>query len=472
MRSQNSIMPENYEEFISLTLQLYPCKTKTSQETQRSLQKFLEPTRNPKVIYTDNSLEFGKACEDLCWNHCTSTPHRSETNGIAERAVRRVKGTSAVWLQSRLDDKWWADSMECYTYLRNVQDLLAERKLRVNEDLENHLKDQLFQLVHWLNLSQIPRETKREFINAERKYYQGFSAGYASIAGGIWKGRRIRKLGCIRNLSQKTQRKRSPDTSIRRRICISCGRWFSKIIRERLRIPRTHTETGIHRKERESQRRISRRLGRVSTSMKQKMTQESIKTSGLLKVIILNREFNFFVPRDESFPIPLKYVDVIRSTHTDLDVAQEKRIDDYWNVDGSRNLSDSWTGFTRFTLLDETTKLLEKDTCGPGERLTKIQTTSRPDCFWPDAWTRIGKAAQRRETQEWEIEKPKLEYARNLRGVHSVDPGDEEYKNIIKHARRKSETAAMPCKRPFSKACIRETVVSKTKKSQGIRSEE
>ena len=62
-------------------------KTKTSQETQRSLQKFLEQDRKPKVIYTDNSLEFGKACEDLSWNHCTSTPHRSETSGIAERAV-------------------------------------------------------------------------------------------------------------------------------------------------------------------------------------------------------------------------------------------------------------------------------------------------------------------------------------------------------------------------------------------------
>ena len=58
--------------------QAYPCKNKTSLETQRSLQKFLEPERKPKVIYTDNSLEFGKACEDLSWNHCTSTPHRSE----------------------------------------------------------------------------------------------------------------------------------------------------------------------------------------------------------------------------------------------------------------------------------------------------------------------------------------------------------------------------------------------------------
>ena len=73
-------------------IQAYPCKTKTSQETQRSLQKFLEPERKPKVIYTDNSLEFGKACEDLSWNHCTSTPHRSETNGIAERGSAQSKG--------------------------------------------------------------------------------------------------------------------------------------------------------------------------------------------------------------------------------------------------------------------------------------------------------------------------------------------------------------------------------------------
>ena len=56
-------------------VQSYPCKTKTSQETQRSLRKFLEPDRKPKVIYTDNSLEFDKTCEDLSWNHCTSTPH-------------------------------------------------------------------------------------------------------------------------------------------------------------------------------------------------------------------------------------------------------------------------------------------------------------------------------------------------------------------------------------------------------------
>ena len=59
------------------------------------------------------------------------------------------------------------------------------------------------------------------------------------------------------------------------------------------------------------------------------------------------------VPKEESFPIPLKYIDVTRTTHTTLDVLQESRIDDYWNIDVNRNISESWTGFTMFTILNE-----------------------------------------------------------------------------------------------------------------------
>ena len=35
---------------------------------------------------------------------------------------------------------------------------------------------------------------------------------------------------------------------------------------------------------------------------------------------------------------------------------QECHIDDYCNIDGSRDLSDSWTSFTQFTLLEETSR--------------------------------------------------------------------------------------------------------------------
>ena len=60
-----------------------------------------------------------------------------------------------------------------------------------------------------------------------------------------------------------------------------------------------------------------------------------------------------YSPREESFPIPLKYIDVSRTTHTNLDVKQERRIDDSWNIDVSKDLSDPWIGFSQFTLLEE-----------------------------------------------------------------------------------------------------------------------
>ena len=136
-------------------IQAYPCKNKTSQETQRSLQKFLEPERKRKVIYTDNSMEFGKACNDLSWNHCTSTPHRSETNGIAERAVRRaIEGTSAVWFCNQVWMKvggqiLWNVTPICET--SQIYCLMGRRPMK--DVLGNHFKDRLFHLVHWLSIT-------------------------------------------------------------------------------------------------------------------------------------------------------------------------------------------------------------------------------------------------------------------------------------------------------------------------------
>ena len=68
-----------------------------------------------------------------------------------------------------------------------------------------------------------------------------------------------------------------------------------------------------------------------------------------------------FSPREESFLIPLKYIDASRTTDTNLDVTQESRIDDYWNTDGSSDLSAYWSGVTQFILLEEK----QTDICGP-----------------------------------------------------------------------------------------------------------
>ena len=82
-----------------------------------------------------------------------------------------------------------------------------------------------------------------------------------------------------------------------------------------------------------------------------------------------------------------------------------------------------------------------------GEILTKIQATTRPDDVWPEVWTKMGKAAQIREKQEWAKEEPQLDNARRVRGICFLDPDNEEHAEILKNARRKLErlmVRAMP----------------------------
>ena len=76
------------------------------------------------------------------------------------------------------------------------------------------------------------------------------------------------------------------------------------------------------------------------------------------------------------------------------------------------------------------------DIHGPGRRLTRKQTTSRPDSLWPEIWKDMSEASKRKEKQKWAIEKPKLDNARKLRGIYFIDPDDEEFKFTEKNARR------------------------------------
>ena len=212
-----------------LATQWNPCQTKTSQETEKTLRKILKPSQKPKVIHTYNLLEFGKYCEELSWNHRTTTLHRSETSGTAEWAVRRAKEeTSAVLLQSGSDDKWWSDSLKCCCNLRDDQKLPGRWEIsKMNEDLENL--------------------SMRCFVRGEK---------LGRRCSDCWDWR-IEMLDASESFPRRLNGKESLDNPERWKFCISCGRWFSKIVRKRLRIPRTHSETGNHREERESQRRIS-----------------------------------------------------------------------------------------------------------------------------------------------------------------------------------------------------------------------
>ena len=55
--------------------------------------------------------------------------------------------------------------------------------------------------------------------------------------------------------------------------------------------------------------------------------------------------------RSENCPIPVKYLDVLRRTYTDIESKDENDIEDLWTDDGAKALSESWRGKTVFTLL-------------------------------------------------------------------------------------------------------------------------
>ena len=180
-----------------------------------------------------------------------------------------------------------------------------------------------------------------------------------------------RPRSCLGLLRTRNQLHNEKLPNRRRHVKIAWKRsWNSRITSEALSTSR----------EWRSQQRISRKLGWVSTSRYKKWRRSP-------------------QPKEETFPIPLKNIDVTRSSHTNLVVMQEIRTNnDYWNVGGDRTVSDSWTGFSMFTLSNE--KEL-KDTWGPE----------------PEIWIGMSKAVKKQSKREWAFEKPKLDNAQKLRGL-------------------------------------------------------
>ena len=99
-------------------------------------------------------------------------------------------------------------------------------------------------------------------------------------------------------------------------------------------------------------------------------------------------------------------------------------MDDYWKVESSTHLSDSWRGFTKFILLKEK---LPKGYMWSGEKIDKdsndYQTRSCMARSMDENWQ---SRSESRKTR-WAKEKPKLDNARRkLRGTYLIDPNDQE----------------------------------------------
>ena len=103
--------------------------------------------------------------------------------------MRRVKeGTSAVLLQSGLDEKWWADSMECYCSLRSVQDSLADGKTHHERRFGEPFKGPIIPFEAMAEYHPTSARDQSRLHQFGKKVLPGIFLGDALIAVRIWKG--------------------------------------------------------------------------------------------------------------------------------------------------------------------------------------------------------------------------------------------------------------------------------------------
>ena len=241
--------------------------------------------------------------------------------------------------------------------------------------LGNHLKDRLFHFCSLVEYHPFTAKDQSRIHQFGKKVLPGLFLGYALYAGGIWKGDVL--IAVLEELeTMDASEIYSKRLNAKEVIFHKQGEFIFPIADGRIKTPggdqELRTSTLVRHRPIQGESNIDF-LGESEGSLPQ--PQDSLLDAGEAMNYFWSMSGSFiyrhhveprvklYSPREESFPIPLKYIDVTRTTHTNLDVKQEKRIDDYWNIDGSRDLSDPWTGFTQFTLLEE--KLLT-DILGPG----------------------------------------------------------------------------------------------------------
>ena len=102
--------------------------------------------------------------------------------------MRRIQeSTSAVLLQSDLDENWGTDSMEYYTYLRNIQDLLSDDKIPYERCFGKSLKTSTIRLNHCLSITLSVRKISQEYNQFGKKVIFRLFLEYALCAGELWK---------------------------------------------------------------------------------------------------------------------------------------------------------------------------------------------------------------------------------------------------------------------------------------------
>ena len=232
--------------------------------------------------------------------------------------------------------------MECKTYLRNIQDLLSDGKTpyqrRFGEPFEGPIIP--FGSFGWVSSYNCEGSVTNPSIWKESltwivPWIRFFTRGeFGRVTYWLQTLRSWKRWTPSEIYSIKTQCERG-DISQTRRIYFSSRRWTNQNSWRRiLGTENTHLDTGSPNLRRKS-KGFSWRIRRVSSSTTSRLTSGCRWSDKWLLVHVRKlhvppsrwTQSQALTPREESFPIPLTYIDVSRTTRTNLDVMQESRID-------------------------------------------------------------------------------------------------------------------------------------------------
>ena len=143
-----------------------------------------------------------------------------------------------------------------------------------------------------------------------------------------------------------------------------------------------------------------------------------------------------YVPREESFPIPLECLEVTITTYTTVDTLMLRQLE----------LSDCYGHVSRDSLYGVTSHGV--DIHGPGETEKKTNDLKARQIM-AEILKHMSDASKRKRNKDAIPRNPKLDNATKLRSIYFIDPEDKDFQNIMMKARRILEIpmpAAMPCK--------------------------
>ena len=392
---------------LPLRIQSYPCKTKTSQRRRRRVYE------SSSIRHTSHKLDRQlihwslannvKICDGIIdLQHLIDPRHMALLKEPYEEWKKELQQYcySQAWMKNVV-----AGSMEWFCHQRYVQDLLADGKGPYERLFGEPFEGPIFCLEQWCWMSS---DFSTRSINTSSIWQDSFTRNLSCVCidrNGFWKGdaliadlEELEKLDASEIYPRRINAKEELISQKGEEFIFPVADGTAKLSRRYhgFREPTLRREQPARSEDLSGELRCEPEGPQPTESKDDAEVCAdfwSVQGDSISRHLVEHPSSTLFA-EGRNILVPLKYIDVTRSTHTDLGVVKEKCVDDCKNVDSNRSLWDSWKGFTKFSLLTEE----------PPRRymwyestLTKVQTTTRPDHVWPKVGSKNWNAAQNRE---------------------------------------------------------------------------